>query len=491
MKKSLLLTTALITSICCHQAQAQWTRMDETISVPNTNVNSRMSVSPSPALLSKANIPQSECISPALKAQVQAENKRNREQIKAKNPSLFANRSSQLPTFIWPTQPKAGFTDYSYYTVQNLVDHNAAFPNQLQDYNCLQRTYDFGSGNHEGTDIIYWPYAWRSMDADIMEIVAAAPGIIINKRNAYPDRNCLNNGNSAWNGIIVEHADGSEAWYWHFKTGSATTKNIGDAVVAGEYLGLAGSSGSSDWPHVHFQVNDSSGNFVDPWEGPCNPTTPVSLWQNQQPYNVPSVNRVCTKSSQIDFYDCPDPEITYEKDTFQLGDSLWIWAYVRDLEFNSTMNLDLITPSGASGINWSFTVPWATWPTSYVRWYYIIDNWFVNGTWTWKVNYGGNNYEHQFVIGNPLSTQEISGVKPCIISPNPANNMFTLSVPGNKTFNEIRVIDQLGRTVIAIDEKLNGGITKTEIDCAALPAGVYYVKASSDEELFVSKFVKQ
>ncbi|MBK8873815.1 MAG: hypothetical protein IPN13_07795 [Bacteroidetes bacterium] len=78
-----------------------------------------------------------------MKAQVQAENKRNREQIKTKNPSLFANRSSQLPTFIWPTQPKAGFTDYGYYTVQNLVDHNAAFPNQLQDYNCLQRTYDF------------------------------------------------------------------------------------------------------------------------------------------------------------------------------------------------------------------------------------------------------------------------------------------------------------------------------------------------------------
>ncbi|MBK8873816.1 MAG: M23 family metallopeptidase [Bacteroidetes bacterium] len=122
-------------------------------------------------------------------------------------------------------------------------------------------------------------------------------GIIINKRNAYPDRSCLNNGNSAWNGIIVEHADGSEAWYWHFKTGSATTKNIGDAVVAGEYLGLAGSSGSSDWPHVHFQVNDSSGNFIDPWEGPCNPTTPVSLWQNQQPqctFCEPCMCRVIT-----------------------------------------------------------------------------------------------------------------------------------------------------------------------------------------------------
>ncbi|MBK7969355.1 MAG: T9SS type A sorting domain-containing protein [Bacteroidetes bacterium] len=70
-------------------------------------------------------------------------------------------------------------------------------------------------------------------------------------------------------------------------------------------------------------------------------------------------------------------------------------------------------------------------------------------------------------------------------------NSFTLSVPGNKSIKAISVIDQLGREVLSINEKLNGGITKTEIDCAALPSGVYYVKASSDEELFVSKFVKQ
>jgi hypothetical protein len=45
--------------------------------------------------------------------------------------------------------------------------------------------------------------------------------------------------------------------------------------------------------------------------------------------------------------------------------------------------------------------------------------------------------------------------------------------------------------VLSINEKLNGGITKTEIDCAALPSGIYQVKASSNEEIFVSKFVKQ
>ena len=72
------------------------------------------------------------------------------------------------PDFIWPVQAKAGFTDYGYYTVNFLVDHNASFNNNLLDYNCGNRTYDWGSGNHKGTDIILWPYAWRRMDGGVM-----------------------------------------------------------------------------------------------------------------------------------------------------------------------------------------------------------------------------------------------------------------------------------------------------------------------------------
>ena len=487
MKRQVLITL-LFGTLFMNRAEAQYARYDETISVPNTNVRSALPAVPSAALLSKANIPQMECISPQLKQQVQQENEMNRQQLKAAKHPFYNQRSSLLPSFAFPIQPKAGFSDYGYYTVQNLVDHNAAYPNQLLDYNCGSRTYDFATGNHEGTDYIYWPYAWRKMDEDIMEVYAAAPGIIINKRNAYPDHNCLNNGNFAWNGIIVEHADGSEAWYWHFKTGSATTKNIGDAVVAGEYLGLAGSSGSSDWPHLHFQVNDANGNFVDPYAGSCNPTTATSLWQTQHPYDVPSINRICTKSSQIDWYDCPNPEITYEKDTFQLGDSLWLWAYTRDMTINSTMQLNMYNPSGANVLNWSFTNPWPTYPTTYVRWYYIIDPWFVNGTWTFEIVYEGTTYQHQFVIGQPSSVGEIATSRSCYIAPNPSRNQIQVSLPEGRAIESVTIMDQLGKEIY--HSTINDQV-KINVDCSNFSSGVYHVKATSREGIYISKLVKE
>ncbi|MEZ4763449.1 MAG: hypothetical protein R3C26_09695 [Calditrichia bacterium] len=47
------------------------------------------------------------------------------------------------------------------------VDQNSAFPNQLQDYNCGERTYDLASGyNHQGVDIFTWPFGWHGMDHD-------------------------------------------------------------------------------------------------------------------------------------------------------------------------------------------------------------------------------------------------------------------------------------------------------------------------------------
>ncbi|HRI35463.1 MAG TPA: M23 family metallopeptidase, partial [Saprospiraceae bacterium] len=377
-----LLFSMMVASMQSHGQAARLA--DETIYAPNEKGVSLNPTAPSQALLSKFNIAPSECISEDLKKSVLEENNRNKIALRKTTPALFEKSSSVQPLFIWPTQPKSGFTDYGYYTINYLVDHNFSYPNQLLDYNCSGRTYDWGTGNHEGTDIILWPYGWKKMDDNVMEVVAAAPGIIINKKDGFFDRMCVNAGNPNWNGIIVEHADGSQAWYWHFQNGSATTKNIGDAVVAGEYLGRAGSSGSSTYPHLHFQVMDSLGATIDPFQGSCNSMNSTSWWQNQQPFNVPSVNRICTKQTQLEFYNCPDPEITNEVDTFSLGDSLWLWVYTRDLELNSQMQINIYNPSGTNVINWPFTVPWNTVATSYIRWFYVLDPWWVDGTWTFE-----------------------------------------------------------------------------------------------------------
>src|SRR5204862_192241 len=83
----------------------------------------------------------------------------------------------------------------------------------ILDYNCGTRSYDTSTGyNHQGTDIVLWPFAWNRVDDDAVLVVAGAPGVIVNKSDGNFDRNCaMNNGN--WNAVYIRHADGSVAWY--------------------------------------------------------------------------------------------------------------------------------------------------------------------------------------------------------------------------------------------------------------------------------------
>lgn len=486
-------TTTLIAMLIYVSLFAQiGARTDFTIAAPNSNLKSTNPTAPSPGLLTKVVIGNGECLSQADQKIIQDQIDRNVEMLRLTNPDLVKKSSGVHPMFIWPTQPKAGFTDYGYYTNNFLVDNNLLNSGNLLDYNCGNRTYDWGSGNHQGTDIILWPYAWRRMDEQVMEVVAAAPGVIVNKVDGNYDRNCANNGSGAWNAIHIQHSDGSVAWYLHFKSGSLTTKNVGAQVLAGEYLGTAGSSGSSDWPHLHFQVMDSNGDLVDPWDGNCNIfNAGDGWWQNQQTYTVPSVNRICTKTTTLDFYDCPDPEITFEKDTFNIGDSLCLWIYTRDMELNSTFQINLYNPSNVNAINWSFTVPWATLATSYLRWFYVVDNWWVPGWWKFEIVYAGNTYYHMYYMtGTGVGLNESgSHLNNLIIAPNPGKEQVLISginfVPGD----EISVTDAIGN--ICLTEKVVHPSASISIPVTNFRNGVYFIQAKTSQRKFVQKLVVQ
>src|SRR5690606_32729662 len=147
---------------------------------------------------------KTECLTDEQRLQLRYEIARNRKIILQQNPDAFKTLQKLTP-FQNPFRPKAGFTDYGYHTLQYQVDHNLTPNNNLLDYNCGTRTYDWTNGNHQGTDYILWPYPWKRMQENVMEIVAAAPGIIVEKRNSFADLNCTNNGNPNWNGIVVEH----------------------------------------------------------------------------------------------------------------------------------------------------------------------------------------------------------------------------------------------------------------------------------------------
>jgi hypothetical protein len=195
----------------------------------------------------------------------------------------------------------------------------------ILDFMGGRQTYN----GHLGTDWSLTPFRWHSMDQDQISVIAAAPGILVSKIDGHYDRACswTDPLRGAWNGVIIQHSDGSRAWYIHFRKNSLTSKNIGDYIELGEFLGHVGSSGMSAGPHLHFQVMDPGNKAVDPFFGPSNPGLTESMWIEQPPYNDKGMNRLLIGSALPVFQTCPKPEILNEKRSFIPGDSIFFSFY--------------------------------------------------------------------------------------------------------------------------------------------------------------------
>jgi murein DD-endopeptidase MepM/ murein hydrolase activator NlpD len=143
------------------------------------------------------------------------------------------------------------------------VDHD---PGQGElDYACGPQTGD----GHKGTD-----FAIRDLAALAagIEVRAAAAGVVDALRDGMPDVSVEATGREAiggrecGNGIRLDHGDGWTTWYCHLRRGSLVVQE-GDAVAAGQVLGLVGLSGDTSFPHLHFDVRQGD-QVVDPFVGP-------------------------------------------------------------------------------------------------------------------------------------------------------------------------------------------------------------------------------
>jgi peptidase M23-like protein len=142
-----------------------------------------------------------------------------------------------------------------------------------RDYNCGAKYYS----GHRGTDILLRNF--RVQDSGVT-VVAAAAGRVMLTHDGEPDRNSVQNGQNDWNVVQIAHPDGITSIYGHLRRGSILV-NPGQDVTAGTPLGLVGSSGFSNWPHLHFEVRRGAVQ-VDPWDGPCQ--IGGSLWASQLAY---------------------------------------------------------------------------------------------------------------------------------------------------------------------------------------------------------------
>ena len=329
-----------------------------------------------------------------------------RDQIKKEIQSNIAFLEAQgllqpaYPQFValsWPVRKAAGLPDHDVDAISNYVDHNLGFPGLLLDWNCGTRTYDQSSGyNHKGIDIFTWPFTWKKMDNDHAEVVAAADGTIVARHDGNFDRSCGFNSNF-WNAVYVRHADGSIAWYGHMKNGSLTPKSVGMTVVAGEKLGVIGSSGNSTGPHLHFELYDATGKLQDPYQGPCNSMNAFTWWTVQEGYRAPRINRLMTQSAGPVFPSCPNQETTNEKTLFRPGQALTTAAYYRDQSVGQQTVFSISRPDGTAFATWSHNSP-NTYSASYWYWNWTVPPNPPNGTWKFKAVFNGLQYEQEFTV---------------------------------------------------------------------------------------------
>jgi murein DD-endopeptidase MepM/ murein hydrolase activator NlpD len=90
-------------------------------------------------------------------------------------------------------------------------------------------------------------------------IVAPGDGVIAVAVDGIPD-NVVGKNNTqqiAGNHVVIDHGNNEFSFLAHFQQGSIMVKK-GDAVQAGQKLGLCGNSGNSDQPHLHYHLANAA-----------------------------------------------------------------------------------------------------------------------------------------------------------------------------------------------------------------------------------------
>lgn len=353
-----------------------------------------------------ANNAQNPCISVDLAREIQYEVQANMHHLRSigKIPPAEKTTLVDPPKFRWPMEAQAGFDDYDYYTITNFRDDNRT-KNELIDWNGGKRTYD----QHEGMDIALNPLSWTQMDEMVVDVVAAAPGVLVARHDGEFDRNCVQKDDAEPNFVVLRHADGHFSLYLHLKKGTVMNRTIGSTIAEGEYLGKPGSSGRSTGPHLHFDVrkpgwDENLGNIeasIDPYQGIKGNTQ--SFWQNQKPYYEPGLLRILTtEPGGITYASCPATKDDFvEVNHYSTSEVLYAHCFIRDARMANILIYTLFDPNGnavKSGLNVFDKEYFSLWQVSFK--YNFADN-PVFGTWKIVVIFGTREYAHYFTLGCP------------------------------------------------------------------------------------------
>lgn len=326
---------------------------------------------------------QCECIPPDERARVEAEVARNRARLGISDGGV-AGETPQL----YPFYPMAGKLDEDRLHM-NFVDLNAG--GGILDYRCSALSYN----GHQGIDTDIY----RLVAQDVgVPVHAALDGTVVFTNDGEPDDNRCVCGSAipGWppcppgteaNAVIIDHGGGHQSWYWHLKTGSVAV-SVGQAVVAGQPIGMVGSSGCSTNPHLHFESR-LGGVRYEPFAGGCNAVP--SGWVEQEPLD-PGLKVMGFATSRTSPGAAPSPlelPISVQK---ALGDpAIYFWIQLANLPANSTWQVRFFRPNGTN----AFTSGIGQFPNLFYRsswWWWqwnIPEMQQLAGTWTVRLDIDG------------------------------------------------------------------------------------------------------
>ncbi len=461
------------------------------ILVPNLRAQNKSKAAPT--AYDDYSFPKNDAENPCITTQEYAVlNKEVNDNLKKLSLDKSANRNALTTSLNWPLKLATGFTQCEYHFIGAYVDQNTA-TTTIQDYDCGTNTYD----GHHGTDIAIWPYSLYKMDNSQVEVIAAAAGTIIQKADGNFDRNCGSNTLTA-NSIIIQHADGTYALYWHMKNGSVTTKAVGQTVVAGEKLGVVGSSGSSSGPHLHFEIWAGSTNttYKDPFSGACNLLNATSWWAAQRPHSEPAIMKTSVHPTDITLATCPNSDVPNESDTFVVpfqGPGLSpgyakFYVFWRELPASSIIASRILNPNGTTFNSWNYTVSNYN-KISYYGFSKLLPT--IDGVYTFEASYNGVACSKTFTISHSLGISDVPDAGYFKVFPNPTNDNFLVTANGianeNYTFTMTNSIGQIVKTEKATIE--NNKLEKS-FSVASLSEGVYFLIIEGVTSKIVKKIIK-
>ena len=172
--------------------------------------------------------------------------------------------------FLYTFFPQAGVLGRDLF-IRSFTDLNPS-PNLIRDWDCSDYTYD----GHRGHDASIRSFREQAIGVPVF---AAHDGVVVSAHDGEYDENVEWSDTALANYVAIDHGGGYETWSFHLKRNSVAVRP-GQSVVAGQQIGLTGSSGRSSWPHLHLETH-LNGGWVEPSAGPCR--SGDSLWADQPP----------------------------------------------------------------------------------------------------------------------------------------------------------------------------------------------------------------